>query len=547
MMSQYTLTLVDTTGIQNYIFGSNKLKHSIGASHLVHEATHDWVYEQLNQLGQTNINTTGDFDNRTITNDRLVSELVYVGGGNAVILFDTRDNAKTFTQQLTRHALVNAPGLELVVAQVDFNWQEDALKEKVTEAFEKLGQKKRNRSRSRPLLGLGVTADCQYTGLPAVQLEQERDEPPRRVSAETAAKFNPDVLKPADQRLKAEAWSGPYEPAYRADSFGREVHESSYLAVVHIDGNGVGKRIQDIAEQYQHPSQNPEYIQAMRDFSRELSKKSEQSLRTIIEKLNAKVVETENGFMIGGAIKLHQDDRGVYLPIRPLVFGGDDLTFICDGRLGLSLAVAYMQDFNQHLFPAKGDQTKSITTRAGVAVVKTHYPFARAYELAEALAKSAKKYLSEPGISDAQKGQLCPLDWHFAVGGTVLDLETIRKREYYNPQEGNLTMRPIRVIGQANDWRSWDNFRKVVTEFQGEEWKFRRNKVKALREALRNGRAEVKAFLHNFNQGEPLPKIVSHISHLSEEGWADKRCAYFDPIEAMDFFIPLDDTEEKTK
>ena len=46
-MSIYTLVAVDVSGIQDYVFGSNKLQHIIGASELVHRATHDWVRDAL--------------------------------------------------------------------------------------------------------------------------------------------------------------------------------------------------------------------------------------------------------------------------------------------------------------------------------------------------------------------------------------------------------------------------------------------------------------------------------------------------------------------
>jgi hypothetical protein len=46
-MLKYTLTILDTTGIQNYIFGSNRLKENVGASEMVKRATEDWVYEAL--------------------------------------------------------------------------------------------------------------------------------------------------------------------------------------------------------------------------------------------------------------------------------------------------------------------------------------------------------------------------------------------------------------------------------------------------------------------------------------------------------------------
>lgn len=45
---------------------------------------------------------------------------------------------------------------------------------------------------------------------------------------------------------------------------------------------------------------------------------------------------------------------------------------------------------------------EQLTVAAGVAIVKTHYPFARAYELSEALCKSAKRLSRD----------VSTLDWH---------------------------------------------------------------------------------------------------------------------------------------
>ena len=51
-MAQNTLLLIEATGIQNYIFGSNELKQIIGASELVQQATQDWVLEELAKAEQ---------------------------------------------------------------------------------------------------------------------------------------------------------------------------------------------------------------------------------------------------------------------------------------------------------------------------------------------------------------------------------------------------------------------------------------------------------------------------------------------------------------
>ena len=119
-MSKYTVTVIDTAAIQKYVFGSNNLQHNIGASGLVHYATHDWVFEELVGMDKTNIDSNHEFNAKTIENDDLKSELVYAGGGNTVILFKEKDLAKKFTKNLTCSVLMKASGLQLIVAHRDF-------------------------------------------------------------------------------------------------------------------------------------------------------------------------------------------------------------------------------------------------------------------------------------------------------------------------------------------------------------------------------------------------------------------------------------------
>ena len=72
---------------------------------------------------------------------------------------------------------------------------------------------------------------------------------------------------------------------------------------------------------------------------------------------------------------------------------------------------------------AKGSQKRDfdLYACAGIAVVKTHYPFARAYELSQSLTESAKSYAREEA-----DGNLSALDWHFAAGGLLGKLKKTR-------------------------------------------------------------------------------------------------------------------------
>src|SRR5690606_21713991 len=109
-----------------------------------------------------------------------------------------------------------------------------------------------------------------------------------------------------------------------------------------------------------------------------------------------------------------------YLPIRPLVFGGDDLTLLCNGQIGVSLAAAYLAAFEKAFReePVKG--LEDVHARAGVAIVKMHYPFARAYQLSEQLVRSAKRFIKTENDADCSA-----LDWHYATGGLSGDLDEV--------------------------------------------------------------------------------------------------------------------------
>ncbi len=521
-MGQMTVTVIDTAGIQNYIFGSNILKQNVGASELVHCATQDRVYQELVGLGTTNVDRSGNVnDQATIESSAIDSELVYAGGGNAVVLFRLPDAARKFTRRLTRRVLQEAPGLQVVVAHTEFDWDTQALSQIVSATLEKARQKKHHLPVSTPLLGLGVTADCQYTGLPAVGMNQDG----KRVSAEVQAKEA--AFDAAHRRLTNVLSLEGYEIPKDFDDFGRTKGESSYIAVIHTDGNGMGKRIAAIADGHSQPANNRPYIQAIRAFSLSVGKTAEEALKATFRQL---IQSINPDGKIGGEVPV----RDGKLPLRPIVFGGDDVTFVCDGRLGLTLTEFYMRQITAQPL-ADG---RPLSVRAGIAVVKSHFPFARAYALAEDLTHSAKRYLNERQAPPYNERDLSAIDWHFAIGGVVLDLEQIRKREY-TVEAGKLTMRPIRLGTSAPwDWRSWETFAALVQEFQGEKWAEHRNKIKALRDALRSGPGAVQQFLTLYS----LPGLyqIPDSPDSARTGWIGDRCTCFDAIEVLEFFVPLE-------
>jgi ribosomal silencing factor RsfS len=233
----------------------------------------------------------------------------------------------------------------------------------------------------------------------------------------------------------------------------------------------------------------------------------------------------------------------VVFPIRPLVSAGDDVTFVADGRIGLDLAVTFLEAFEAATETILADELARIdlpklTACAGAAIVKSHYPFARAYALADELAGSAKDLVNkQASLEGSNHLRYSALDWHFTTGGIYDDLDGIRAREYEVEQGSrSLTLRPIFVQPEAHEFRNWTILRALATEFQT-KWRDNRGKAKRLMNALRQGEVEVEVFnLRYLDNNLRLPSIADFDQHY---GWRDDRCGYYDGLELLDLYVPL--------
>jgi len=554
-MKTVTLTQIEVTGIQEYIFSSNNLRQNVGASELVARATTEWVVETLYELNlKSNVTWNDatcslDFDGCTIDSPDLQAYVIYAGGGNALILFDEGKtvHARPFTERLTRKCLEKARGLNLIVAHEEFDWQSkkhaDALSARHRKVREQVSRRKLARSLDMPLPGLGITAACEFTSLPAVG----RDANGRLISQTVQHKLEAyEHLAQPRLHIVLPIVRQEYDDFVTDfDLFGTK-EESSYIAVIHTDGNAMSERFKMIAEKYPLSEHNAVFANELFDLSGAVVRQSTRALQATAKLLNDSR-DADN--MFGGEVPVPKKHSKKYFPFRPIVFGGDDTTFVCEGRLGLALAAYYLEQLaKERLIPRDVAWGEPLYARAGVAIVKSHYPFSRAYQLAEDLAKSAKDALTR--LIPSKKGVI--LDWHFSTSGVVLPLAQVRAREYTSAQGNSMLMRPVRLNlgkGKALDgqWRSWENYQDVTKEFQ-ENWSQRRNKVKSLRDALRQGPDAVKLFRANYRTKSD-PVLLPDIQGLSEvarmEGWAGEDCGYFDTIEAMDFYVPLSNRKEQ--
>jgi hypothetical protein len=549
------VVIVDVARTQSYIFGSNRLQENIGASYLVDCATEKWVLDLTRSIcASCNVNSDDTLDpDKRLTGPSptagLEAEVLYTGGGNALVLFQATEKASQLVRQLSRRVLQRGPGLRVNFGRYRFNpaynrIEDTDIWEGIQKAFQDLERCKGSGPVYSPLLGLGVTLECQSTGLPAVRVVPAGGADVYPASSETLAKVV--AVDGAEDRLKNFFGNPAYQFPVQFDQLGRDRGEQSYLAVVHLDGNDVGSRFQGI-----RPEVGQDYVARRRALSEGIKSASQSALKKTLDHLWSKVQDSNKD---GKSHKVVPHPKLPWLrvtlpepqcaPVRPLVYGGDDITFVCDGRLGLALATRYMSKFEQETRRLLQKLGGMVTCCAGIAIVKAHYPFSQAYVLAEALCQEAKSYRRD----NEQLQQSSCLDWHLATSGLTGNISYIRKREYWSTDRHPLNLRPLTLgANPQQPVRAWEVVRAVLDEFQGEEWSGKRNKAKALRDTLRNGATAVEAFLTRYNRGKPLPapaSVAMALDDFKRTGWHGNRCAYFDALEMADWFIPLDLQED---
>ena len=134
-------------------------------------------------------------------------------------------------------------------------------------------------------------------------------------------------------------------------------------------------------------------------WSDSINKLAENALNKIVDSTIASIEKrvsekssTEEYFIAGFPkslefqLKQDRESNKIFLPIRPILLGGDDLTFVCESRIALNMTQAALDVFSK----SKVEVLGKIGACAGIAISRTHSPFSRVYELAESLCGNAK-------------------------------------------------------------------------------------------------------------------------------------------------------------
>lgn len=363
-------------GIQGFIFKTNELKHIVGASELV---------EQI---------CTSDFDEFAKNGESVVR-----AAGNIKFIFDRKEDCQKAVREFPKKVMSKAPGITISQAVVAFD---DAFG-KAIDDLEALLKEQRNKPSRSVTSGLIGIKRANNTGLPVVCFKEKifKDEPTlkkedsQNVKGLCEKSFGKDTL--IDNKI-----------AYNISDI---TDRNEWIAVIHADGNGLGKVVQVVGKQKE----------VFSEFSQKLD-------------LATKEAATHAFKVVSNKFK----DKQI-IPIRPVVLSGDDMTIIIRGDLAIDYARAFISAFeektkehigkilrDQHVFTEDKDY---LTACAGIAFIKSSYPFYYGYQLAEDLCGEAKK--DTKAIYGAYTDNLPPscMMFHKVQDSYIFDYKDIVERE----------------------------------------------------------------------------------------------------------------------
>ena len=322
-------------GIQGFIFQTNELRDIIGASELVQQIC------------------TTMFDN----NFRKDGELLVSAAGNIKCLFGSEEQCKNAVLQFPKTVMEAAPGITISQAVVK------TTDEEINESFQSVVNKlesrlhaQRNHACKSITTGLMSIEQSRKTGLPAVRIDNDEF-----LDIGTAKKKDLSERGKATLDLSKIAFGvANIDVKKLAFNIKDLTDRNDWIAIIHADGNGLGEIL----------AKNGSSKQQLCQFSSKLSEATIAASQKTYNELSRETIKNDE-----------------IIPIRPVLLGGDDLTVICRA----DLAIAFTRSFLLHFESETRQRNIPLTACAGIAFIKSSYPFHYGCNLAEMLCSRAKK------------------------------------------------------------------------------------------------------------------------------------------------------------
>jgi len=524
------LTVYDVTGIQKFIFSSSKLKENFGGSLLVARVMEELLVnavKQANSKAYTDWKNSPDF--KMLTDHDADAEIVYIGGGNAYVAYKDKAAAMRTTKTFSKKVFEETYSLTVLSASVETDFEKDDYKIKMKELIKTMDKKKNEFIKTSPLKNISITKESSNLK-PVVKKEKDEFLDTESIIKRNEFADNHDIF--TEEFLTGQEYIFPKD----FENMGQEAGEN-HIAVVHIDGNNMGKSIEKALENIKTFR---DAVPKMRQISCNIAAQYRDSFRQLITFLISKI-EDENSPI--KKLNFSEENNKKCLPIRPVILNGDDTTFVCDARIAMCLTEKFLQIIDDKEIKPLGKTSAC----GGIAIIGSHFPFDKAYELAEECCASAKKTAKEYALAHKENVKSW-FDFHIVYGGLTSDLQTIREKTYNvvdipkidNPKikKYHLLNRPF-IVTEKDQNNSFEKFAKTYEQFFGKNTVWARSNLKELRNVMIQGRQATELYLKELkSRGKELADTYKEVNNgFFEEGITP----FFDILEASDYFIDISD------
>jgi len=338
--------------VQQFIFQTDKLKEIIGASELVEQICTSLFQEK-----------TGNFKSKNC---------IIAAAGLIRYIFEDEKECQDLVRIFPKVVFDTAPGIVFNQAVVQMA-NDQPTGEELIELEQRL-KTQRNKAAPPLEIGLQITERSRRTGLPGIVFDSDEvlDK-----ATELKKKANEEGIDSLGKKLCSESVQ------YLFPSDLKEItSKKNYIAIIHADGNNLGKAIRDLNKN--NPTDKSSTV-LNKNFSQAIESATVAAAKTAISKTFSDIIaktERKDGV------------QTVTLPMRPVIFGGDDFTVICNAEYAMELTSIYLAEFEKETAAAFNSNSLSLpalTACAGIAYIKTNYPFHYGARLSQDLCDFSKK------------------------------------------------------------------------------------------------------------------------------------------------------------
>ena len=427
--------MYDVRGKQEYIFKTNKLKEIVGGSCIIRDCFKEYLFPSAEEYMRrkakkegmplsddevcgiynyndqkkepeyiSEINKGKEFSQKAFERmmqdekcaARYAGEVVYEGGGNFFVLYKDKETCIEINKIFTRKLLKELYTLKVLCTYIEL---ENGLVNFI-EDRKKLYEKHRISEAEESVI-------CPVNTLPFVQVDEVTSLPLTKYNENTRKKVSTEAEAKLAKHLDV------YNEKYgekELDKLVTRKGEESLLAVVYIDGNNMGAKVQNVLGT---ETSYDQCVKKLRETSEFIQKNYvEDRIKDIDQMLEEKA---KKGKKKAGK--------------RLVVFAGDEINLICNARDAYDIAKTYLKGLHQVSWK---DSTEPCSACAGIAIFHSHAPYAQAYKIAEECCESGKtrmKKLEKAREKEGKSKEVCYIDVHYCQKGIGMSLDDIREKE----------------------------------------------------------------------------------------------------------------------